>query len=146
MIRRTIGLVWCATIVFAVVGCGSSGPTVVPVEGIAVRHGKPVANLFINFMPMSVGKTGRPSWGQSDANGRFTLHYEANRDGAEIGKHRVFVRFRASSPQEELDIQSGKKKWHPDQRAIEQKYGSMESSPLEIEVTSAANPIRLELD
>ena len=106
------------------------------------RDGKPVAHLFINFMP----EGGRPSWGQSNENGEFTLNYDPQRQGAEVGTHKVFVRFRPSSPQEELDVLSGKKKFHGDQKAIEAKYGKLETTPLTVEVKSGGGPIAIVVD
>ncbi len=123
-------------------GCAESGRPVVPVEGIVTRQGKPVPSLFLNFMPAS----GRPSWGQTDENGAFRLQYEPGRDGAEVGTHKVFVRFRAANPQDEFDLLAGKKKFHPDQGAIEAKYGKVESTPLLIEVKRGVSPLNIVVD
>ena len=60
---------------------------VVPVSGTLTYKGKPVTNAFINFVPES----GRPSMGETDQSGRFTLTYDPQTKGAQVGKHRVFV-------------------------------------------------------
>lgn len=122
-------------------GCAVEGRPIVPVKGVVTRDGKPVASLFLNFMP----EAGRPSWGQTDENGAFTLHYD-HRDGAEVGAHKVFVRFRPASPKEEMDVIAGRKKYHPDQKAIEAKYGSAETTPLTVEVKSGGDPLTIALD
>jgi hypothetical protein len=131
-----------AICVFAVAGCKPDGPRVVPVSGVVMRGNAPVAHLHLDFMP----EAGRPSWGVSDDQGNFTLNYDRERDGAEVGVHRVFVRFRPKSPQDELDFQSGRKKLHPDQKQIVAKYGSMENSPLRVEVKPGGGPVRIDLD
>jgi hypothetical protein len=123
-------------------GCGGGGPTVVPVSGVVMRDGKPVAHLHINFMP----DAGRPSWGYSDEQGQFTLEYDREHKGAEVGKHKVFVKFRPASPKEEMELLAGRRKYHPDQKAIEQKYGQLDSTPLEIEIKSSGQNVTLQLD
>lgn len=67
-------------------GCGNSG--VVSVSGTLTYKGKPVTNAFVNFVPESGD---RPSMGETDENGRFTLTYDPQTKGAQVGKHRVFV-------------------------------------------------------
>ena len=66
-------------------GCDSSN--VVPVSGTLTYKGKPVTTAIINFVPAE----GRPSVGETDANGRFTMTYDPQTKGAQKGKHRVFV-------------------------------------------------------
>jgi len=122
-----------------IAGCGDGGPRVVPVTGTVTRNGKPLSNVHINFMP----ENGRPSWGRSDEQGQFTLEYDRERKGAEVGKHKVFVSFRAASPKEEI---TGKIKAPPDRAAIEAKYGKLETTPLEVEVKSSGVPVMLQLD
>ncbi len=137
---------FCCLTVFAALalasGCGRDGPTVVPVSGTVTRAGKPVASLHINFMP----EAGRPSWGTSDEQGHFTLNYDPQRSGAEVGKHKVFVTFRHASPKDEMDFLAGKKKFHPDKKAIEDKYGKFDTTPLEFEIKSGGQPVILQLD
>lgn len=126
----------------AVIGCGEGGRPVVPVRGTVTRNGQPVPNLFLNFMP----EGGRPSWGQSNERGEFTLDYDPQRKGAEVGTHKVYVQFRASSPKEEMEFLSGKRKYHSDQKAIEAKYGKLETTPLTVEVKSGGGPIAIVVD
>lgn len=68
-------------------GCGD-GPTLAPVKGVLTYKGKPVPNVHLDFQP----ETGRPSWGQTDADGQFTLEYDRENKGAVIGKHKVFAK------------------------------------------------------
>jgi hypothetical protein len=141
MIRHLHCAFYMLIALWALPGCGDGGPRVVPVTGSVTRNGKPVANLFINFIP----DAGRPSWGQSDEQGQFTLEYDRDRKGAEVGKHKVSVKFRPANPKEEMELLAGRRKFHPDQKAIEAKYG-IATSTLEIEIKSSGQPVTLQLD
>jgi hypothetical protein len=122
-----------------VAGCGS-GSKVVRVSGTVTCGGKPVPKLVVNFEP----KHGRPSWGLTDKDGHYTLHYDAQREGAEIGTHTVWVEVKATRPGEEADV--GKLKAQPEMRRILQKYGKFEKTPLTKEVKENDQVINLELD
>lgn len=84
-------------------GCGESS-NIVPVTGVLTFKGKPVTNAFVDFLP----KHGRPSWGQTDATGRFTLNYDREHDGALIGRHKVSVRMRPTTTAEQEAVMLGK--------------------------------------
>ena len=103
------------------VGCNKSGPSVVPVKGIATRDGQPIKNLLITLYPEE-GK-GRPSTGMTDDEGRFELKYDKDTKGAVVGMHKVVVAFRPRNLQEELDLEEGNFSFHPDKDAILEKYG-----------------------
>src|SRR5262245_52535841 len=70
-------------------GCGPSGPRVVQVTGKVTRNGKAVPKATVNFVP----DKGRPSFGVTDDEGNYTLHYDDKRDGAITGPHKVFIQF-----------------------------------------------------
>jgi hypothetical protein len=125
-----------------VVGCGSDVPEIVPVSGTVTRGGKPVANIFLNFVPA----TGRPSWGVSDAEGKFSLHYDRDYEGAVTGKHKVFVQYKPANMQAELDMQAGKLKRPPELEEILKKYGTPEDSTKEVEITKKVTDLELKLD
>lgn len=122
-------------------GC-SDGPKVVPVSGTLTRNGQPVPRMTVNFEPA----VGRPSWGVTDDDGRFTLEYDASTKGAIVGSHTVWVAWRASSPKEELDALKGKAKKPADLNAIQQKYGAPTKSPIKLEITSAVDDLEIKLD
>ena len=120
----------------AVVGC-SKGPNVAKVSGVATHKGQPVPNLRLTFQP----DVGRPSWGDTDENGRFTLEYDADNKGALVGKHTVSAAFQASSPEQEM---SGKVP--ASVRAVTAKYGDSLNSPLKIEITGATENLEVKFD
>ena len=121
-------------------GCGPAGPKVVPISGTATRGGQPVAGIELTFHP----ETGRPSWANTDGEGRFTLSYSRDRNGAVLGRHRVTVRGQQpSSPEEEL---AGKIKHPPEVRAIVGRYGDVKETPLVIEITRGRSDLVVPLD
>lgn len=122
-------------------GCQNNGPSVANVSGTVTHQGKAIPNLTINFFPAD----GRPSWGMTDANGYYTLHWDEDYDGAEIGTHQVSVAFVPGSQ----GAESGRTKTPPatpaEQASITSKYG-IEKSPLTFEVKPGSQTIDLKLD
>jgi hypothetical protein len=131
-----------ALLALLALGCGGGGPRVVNVTGTVTRGGKPVEKLFLNFVP----DNGRPSWGVTDAEGHYSLHYDRERDGAIVGSHRVWVQVRPTSPTEEAALARGTLKIHPEIQQILSKYGKPNTSPLVVEVTGDNAVIDLALD
>jgi hypothetical protein len=121
----------------AVAGC-DSGPKIVKVSGVATYKNEPVPSLLLNFQP----EKGRPSWGITDANGRFTLEYDAKTQGAVVGKHTVSATYRASTPEEEM----GQVKQHPAIKPITAKYSDSVNSPLKIEITGPTDNLEVKFD
>ena len=130
-------------IVAAFLGCGDSGPKVVAVSGRVTRHGKPVPNLTISFVPQGGG---RPSQARLDQDGRFKLVHGLDKDGAEVGTHTVSVSFPPSDPGEEIAMIEGTKKLPPEVIEVLTKYGNPESSPLKVEITQAKSDLEIKLD
>jgi hypothetical protein len=124
-------------------GCGRGGPEVVRVTGTVTCQGKPVANLFLNFKP----EVGRPSWGVTDAEGKYSLNYSRDRDGAVVGKHTVWVQYKPGSPTEELQMTGGRGAKRPGNlSAIVQKYGSEKTTPLKFDIETDGQVVDIALD
>jgi len=123
-------------------GCGERGPHVVPVSGTVTRHGKPVENVVVHFVP----ENGRESWGATDPAGHYTLHYDRQREGAVTGKHRVWVEVRPKNPKEEAALAAGTLPLHPQIDQILAKYGDRQNSPLFVEVQDGEPALDLKLD
>ena len=122
--------------------CGCNhGPEVVEVTGTVTYQGRPVPNLYLNFKP----EKGRPSWGITDKEGKYWLHYSKARDGARTGKHTVWVQFRPRSPGEELRLTAAgsSKNLLP---AILEKYGKEETTPLKFEITEDGQVVDIVLE
>jgi hypothetical protein len=73
-------------------GCGSSGgvPELGKVSGTVTQGGKPVSGAMVLFEVTG----GRPSNGLTDAEGKFSLHYNAENPGAVTGEHLVRIELR----------------------------------------------------
>lgn len=120
-------------------GCGSDEPEIVRVTGTVTRGGKPVPGLIVHFQP----EGGRPSWGQTDAQGHYDLDYDPQHRGARVGKHKVFFELGsagAAEPGESSRATSA------EQRDIVKKYGSRDTSPLSFEVSEDGQVIDLKVD
>ncbi len=120
-------------------GC-SDAPELVQIDGRVTRGGQPVPKIILRFHPVDA----RPSWGQADAEGRFKLHYNKHYEGARLGKHKIFVGFE-NSPETPFD-ESGKQKLSQDQQDIIEKYGTLATSPLEVELTEDGQAVEIKLD
>lgn len=121
-------------------GCNSN-PKTLRVTGSVKQAGKPVPDLFVHFEP----REGRPSWGITDAEGRFTLSYEQKRPGAIPGKHHVWFEYRPRDPKQDMDYRNGTLKLAPEFTAILTKY-NQKDSPLNYEIASDGQVIDILLD
>lgn len=121
-------------------GCNSSN--VVPVSGTLTYKGKPVTNAFIHFVPES----GRPSLGETDSQGRFTLTYDPDTRGATLGKHRVFVMHNPLADTTRPDAIPGvAPQLSPDMTDFFRKY-SGEQSKVEVVIDAATSDLVLAWD
>jgi hypothetical protein len=132
---RWIGAIVCV----CAAGCGSGDPKIVEVSGTLTYKGNPVPNVLVNFEPQN----GRMSSGQTDEKGHFKLNYERGRDGALVGKHRVFVinKQTAAGPGREpgkTGPVSG------DMAVFFDKYG--EKSTVEVEIDKNTKEVNLKWD
>ena len=144
---RSLGRLTLCTVLFAVVGCDLGGTRIVRVHGTVTRNGQPVPYLFLNFVP----DKGRPSWGVTDAEGHFVLHYEPGRDGAEVGKHSIFVAYKqVGGAPENLPLKLTEAKVSVEETsvimAVVAKYGNSKAPKIVREVSTDDQGIDLELD
>ena len=124
-----------------VTGCG--GSNVVPVSGTLTYKGKPVTNAFVNFVPAGGG---RPSMGETDESGHFTLTYDPQTKGAERGKHRVFVQHNAAADTARPGAVPGAApKMSPEMRDLFDKYGG-EKSKVEVTIDKRTDDLKLDWD
>lgn len=82
----------------------------------------------------------------TDAQGKYTLEYAPNQPGAVIGSHRVYVSFVPPSVEVEMAIYEGRHQYPPEIRAVLEKYGNPQTTPLRVEVTKGNQTIDLKLD
>jgi hypothetical protein len=142
---------FCALALGGGAGCGTDdAPPIGLVTGTVTRGGQPIPGLTVSFLP----DDGRPSWGITDDYGQYTLHWDEDHDGAEVGRHKVCVAFDASLQADESGRDAAAKgkaraKAKPapmtERRAIVEKYG-IASSTLTKEVKAGSQTIDLQLD
>lgn len=72
---------------FAILGCGSDRPELVPVTGLVTLDGTPLTTGRIEFFPIS----GRPAYGAIGGDGRYELTSYEQGDGAPPGSYVVTV-------------------------------------------------------
>jgi len=70
------------------VGCGTNGPELAPVEGVVTFRGRPLVEAEVMFVPR---QGGRPAVGRTDSQGRFQFTTFRERDGAPVGEYDVTV-------------------------------------------------------
>jgi hypothetical protein len=120
---------------------------VVRVHGRVFRYGQPVPHLFLNFIP----EKGRPSWALTDDNGYFVLHYDNSRDGAEPGRHSIWVNYKPlggapGNPPRELSPARMSVEEANVLQAILAKYGNPKAPLIVREIAADDQEILLELD
>ena len=81
---------------FTLVGCGDSGPQMVPVRGVVTFKNKPIGKINVMFMPAD--KTGLIAQGTSDASGKFELQTLKSGDGAMEGSYKVAFKYVSALP------------------------------------------------
>lgn len=118
-------------------GCSDGRPKRFAVTGEVTYRGQPVKDAQVMFMP----KGGRPAFGMTDAEGRFTLTSFSVGDGSVCGEHAVCISKAVQDPNSDPKL--------PYARTIPvlpQRYQSYASSPLRADVTSGGpNDFRFDL-
>jgi hypothetical protein len=122
-------------------GCG--GEKLVKVTGTALRHGKPVPNLAINFTP----EKGLRSYALTDENGRFDMVYTNGQEGVLIGTHKVWVQLHTAGSKEDKERQKrlALQRSDPEIAQILRKYGNVATTPIVVEAKEDRE-INLSLD
>lgn len=136
------------------IGCGGDdAPPIGEVSGTVTHNGQPLPGVTVNFMP----ENGRPSWGLTDESGYYSLHWDADHDGAEVGRHKVSVAYVPKSPMDQAGyetVRGGRRRPAPKKAPagrpeawpeIERKYG-LETTQLTKDVQSGSQTIDLALD
>lgn len=117
-------------------GCGgqTAGPKIAPVSGKVELDGQPLADALVEFKPQS----GRPSYGRTDAEGKYSLVYSQAANGAALGTYTVRI-----STGQEGNFVAGEMVSPPVPEKVPEKYH--EKSELTAEVTSGKNIIDFSL-
>lgn len=81
---------WLLAIALAV-GCSKGGLPLAQVEGVVLLDGHPLANAIVEFQPEGGAARGRPSIGETGADGKYKLRFSRDQWGAAIGRHKVLI-------------------------------------------------------
>jgi hypothetical protein len=137
-------------ILLALAGCGKGDyPEMARVTGTVTYKGKPVPNMMVNFMPTD----GRPSWGKTDANGKYEMIYDSDYKGVKMGHHKVYFTPPATATIGGPASKASRKAiaeaagLTPDEMAdIRSKYGLETTTKLEVDVKTDPEVLDLKLE
>ncbi len=121
-------------------GCSSDGPQVVDVSGTVTLDGKPVPAAVLTFIPQV--PDGSPSYGRTDADGKYTLAFTRSKSGAMLGQHVVEIETQKLSADEVADLKAEGQE-PPAYVAIPKKYRA--KGGLTAEVKSGGNQLDFKL-
>jgi hypothetical protein len=140
-----------AVIAITAVGCGKPEPPArMPVSGIVTIDGQPVPSAAVTFYPLFEGFSGEViAEGVTDGSGRYTLACPLG-DGACLGKHKVTVADAPTPDDAREQSVAGQQRMQAflkslTNRPIGAKFGTLATSPLEVEVTAGGGSYDLQL-
>lgn len=81
---------WLLAVVL-VIGCSKGDLPLAQVEGVVLLDGQPLANATVEFQPEEGAAKGRPSIGETGADGKYKLRFSRDQWGAAIGRHKVLI-------------------------------------------------------
>ncbi len=85
--QRLVGLLVVAAALLGWIGCGGETLDLGTVTGTVTLDGEPLEGAEVVFQP----EAGRPSYGETDSQGRYRLMFASQQPGAQIGSHRVMI-------------------------------------------------------
>jgi hypothetical protein len=104
------------------------------VTGVVKLDGEPMPDALVEFLPdPDRGTSGPRSFGLTDAQGRFRLTCEGERDGAVVGFHRVLVQDVRTFPPQRNRQAVGPPPVMPRSR-VSSRYENASATPLRQEV------------
>jgi hypothetical protein len=90
---------WLAASLLLTAGCTPSIKSV-PVSGRVTLAGQPLADVALNFSPVTGGDNAYAAYGKTDKDGRYTLRLVENgQPGATTGKNRVTLNESTGAPE-----------------------------------------------
>jgi len=142
------------------IGCGPSGPDLVPVRGTLTLDGQPLGQKNLYFSP-EAGTPGLGAGGNTNSDGSFELLAVVggalnDMKGAQVGKYRVVVsepmfpietemqvQGQGSEPEVAIGLPQAPKRG--EKPTIPSAYSNKETTPLVVEVKAGENDLVIEL-
>ena len=121
--------------VILLAGCGQDGPKLYAIKGTATHAGKPLARLYISFVPDDQN-TKASATAVTDENGKFEMEIGSTK-GVYPGQHTIL----AADP---LATVGGKSSDDPGYIAVTKKYGM--NSPYKMDIQKNEYNLELKLD
>lgn len=120
--------------ILLILGCGGgvARDRTVPVKGVVLFRGQPLADASVTFSP----EKGRPATGTTNASGEFTLTTYENNDGAIPGQHMILVTKYEPAPAGDPYAKL--------KSIIPERYSELRTTPLTKTVENGDNP-RIEI-
>lgn len=120
-IRRVVSFVFAGVaLAVGLTGCGQNGPKLAKVTGVVTLDGKPVPGAVLTFIPRT--PDGSPSYGATDQNGRYEMHFSSKKAGALLGDHDVEIVTEKISKRELAEIKAQGESAPAEYVAIPKKY------------------------
>ena len=96
---RACLVAWSSSALFLTAGYSPSIKSV-PVSGRVTLNGQPLADVALNFSPVTGNDNAFAAYGKTDKDGRYTLRLvENNQPGATAGKNRVTLNESTGAPE-----------------------------------------------
>ena len=125
----------------SVLGCGRSDiPELGTVSGVVTLNNEPLPNAIVNFSPTAAG---RPSTAETDSEGKYSLLYLTDVDGAVVGEHSVTVEKIIS--EEEDNMSDDPADLEPGQELPKQLPASASDGSILKDVAAGHNEIDIQL-
>ncbi|QDU77967.1 hypothetical protein Pan97_50460 [Bremerella volcania] len=138
--NKNVLLLSAAAVCLFVMGCepGTSNPPTSPVTGKVTYKGEAVEGATIQFLPSS--SEVKVANATSGTDGTYALSTFETGDGAMAGKYKVTVRKLVPVQQGvQKDGENAGEPAYVNKDMLPKKYMSMDSTPLEFEVTASGN-------
>ena len=125
------------------IGCNQQPYKTTLASGVVTANGQPLAGVEVQFCPDPQAQTKGPSaLGETDEQGKFTLRYAVpganeSKEGAVIGQHKVTVA--------DLRQKAAPQGSPPNPSRVPKIYGSVQTTPLKLEVKEGGGEIAIEV-
>ncbi|WP_254510017.1 hypothetical protein [Anatilimnocola floriformis] len=124
-------------------GCNKSPYKTTLAAGIVTQNGQPLPGVEVQFCPDPEALTKGPSaLGETDEQGKFVLRYAVpganqSKEGAVVGKHKVTLA--------DLRQKPAPQGYPPNPSRVPKIYGSVQTTPLKLEVVEGGGEIAIEV-
>jgi hypothetical protein len=130
-------------VLVALVGCSGQPYKIAAATGTVMLQGRPAPGVEVQFCPDPEAMSKGPSsLGETDEQGKFVLRYAVpgeaeSKVGAVVGTHKVMLA--------DLRQKAAPQGHPPNPSRVPIMYGSLQTTPLRLEVKEGAGPLVIEV-